>query len=469
MSRAEAGRLLALKDRRETKARAILDELFDKQKVVARSWLNGQRFMSLCCSRRAGKTQLLARMIAIALVHAGPSEWVVFGARTLQIARDIIWSELFRINQRHELGWKLNEQHGTITTPAGGCFRLVGVVDKKSVEKVRGKRYRLVVLDEAATYQELLQRLYNDAFRPGLVDLGGALVLSGTPGYVCAGYWFEAATGKLHYEVHYWTLRDNPHMRDPDAELASVLRENKWTEEEPSYKREYLGLWVNDESTLVYSGYLATRNKQAPHAALSDGEWLCTLGCDYGVNDATALVVLGTQKGDDRTYVLHASKYSGLLPDEVADLMAQLVDMYKPTSAVGDSGGLGKPYVLEWNRRHAERANLHLKPAEKTAKLAAIELVNGAFRSSKLMLTPGTEEIEEEIQYLPWFDSLRTKEHPQYPNHSSDALLYAFREHSGYAFVTRPEAPPEPYRKWSTVEERKARNRKKQTQDWWDA
>jgi len=86
----EARELFAIKEARNSIKDAILAELFDRQLEVALAWLSGLRSIALSCSRRAGKTQLLARMIALALIVSGNNEWVVFTARTLGIAKNIM-------------------------------------------------------------------------------------------------------------------------------------------------------------------------------------------------------------------------------------------------------------------------------------------------------------------------------------------------------------------------------------------
>jgi len=363
----------------------------------------------------------------------------------------------------------MSEHEGSISTASGAQFRLVGVDDKAAIEKVRGNKYRLVILDEASTYQEHMRRLINDAFRPGLGDVRGTIVLSGTPGYVCKGYWFDAANEKLHYRAWHWTLRENPHFPEPDVELAAVLAENKWTDEEPTYRREWLGLWISDESKLVFGGYDPSRNKFAA-PAFDPAHWIVTVGLDYGTQkDPSGIVVLGTPRGEDLTFALFARKYPKLLPDELSAELRAVVTQYKPDRAVGDSGGLGAPYVEEWNRRHATDAGITVQAASKSEKLASTELVNGAFRSSKLIITPEAAELEDEVLYLPWFDEARTKSHPAYDDHLCDGLRYAFKEHTGYVWITKPEPPQPPHEKWSTIDQRKERNRKRnQSSDWWD-
>lgn len=418
----------------------------------------------MCCSRRAGKTQVVARLIAISLLSSGRNEWTLFAAGTLGIAKNLIWAELVAINDRHKLQWKMVELEGAITTPTGARFRCIGVDDRKQIEKLRGPKYRLIVLDEASTYQDKLKRLINDAVRPALMDLRGSLIIAGTPGYVCAGDWFEIATGKRHYRVFSWTLRENPHMPDPEAELAAIRAENKWTENEPTYRREYLGLWINDADSLVFGGYVPDRNKvQAP--PFDPNRWVCTVGVDFGTKkDPSAIVVIGTPKGEekDRTYALFAKRYPGLLPDEMAVELRDIVTTFQPTAAVGDSGGLGAPYVEEWNRRHAVDAGITVEAAAKTDSLASYELMDSAFRSEHLFITEGAQELEDEVLYLPWYDSHRRKVHPQYANHCSDGCRYAYKKHAGYAYKAVPEPEFKHPPKWSTAEQRKERNRRKQ-------
>lgn len=46
--------------------------------------------IALCCSRRAGKSELAARMLAIALIQCRHNEYTLFAARTLARARQIL-------------------------------------------------------------------------------------------------------------------------------------------------------------------------------------------------------------------------------------------------------------------------------------------------------------------------------------------------------------------------------------------
>lgn len=463
--------------RRKRLREAIHGELHERQlRVVAEE----NRFIAMLCGRRAGKTELLARLIALALIDAGHNEWVVYAARTLSIARDLIWAHLVRINESHQLGWKMYEQKGMLKTPTGARFRVLGVDKKPEIQKIRGYKLRLAIFDEASTYQEHLEEAVKDCAEPALFDLRGKLILSGTPGVVCDGYWYEASTGtkpkgakkdwKPKYAVHSWTVRENPLLgRDVEEALREVREDNGWEEDDPTYQREYMGEWVEDPSALVYK-FVAKRNtcEKLPEE-FDPKTWLCTLGIDFGMTDECAWCVLGSPRHSKDIYVLHVEKHSELLPDQAAAITATLIEKYRPVRIVGDGGGVGKPYVQEFNRRWAQGQGITVSLAEKVDKVGAISLLNGDLRGGgekkghariKLLL-PASEELAREVKHLPWLDAAHTKENPSFPNHAADAFLYAWRSHTSYWH--RPKKP-ELTDAEKRVQEMRRRARKKQEQ-----
>lgn len=425
--------------RRKRIRKRIRKELHARQLRVLR---DPCRFIAMLCSRRAGKTELCARMIALALLDSGANEWVIYAARTASIAKDLIWIHLEGLNERFKLGWQMQAHLGLITTPTGACFRVLGVDKKKEVQKIRGYKVRLAIFDEASTYQEHLEELVKDCAEPALMDLGGRLVLSGTPGVVCEGYWFDASTGEMpKYSVHHWTVRENPLFpRDVEEALREVRENNQWTEEDATYRREYLGEWVEDASALVYK-FVGERNalEELPEA-FDASTWLCTLGIDFGMTDECAWVVIGSPRHSKDMFVLHAEKHSELLPDQAAALTSTLIERFRPVRIVGDGGGVGKPYIQEFNRRWAHGQGISVSLAEKVDKVGAISLLNGDLRGGGekegtariRLLLPAAKELASEIKQLCWLDAAHTKENPSFPNHCADAFLYAWRSHTSY-------------------------------------
>lgn len=453
--------------------RALAAELHAKQAGVYHS--KARRIAALC-ARRSGKTEMDARVIARDLEKCVADEWVIYAAVTRSLAKDLIWGRLAAINDRHQLGWKMLEHEGRIIAPRGGQFRVLGFDKLPELEKTRGYKTRLAVFDEPATYVDKLEGLLEKCIEPALGDLDGQVLVNGTPGEVCAGWWYEASTGlKPGWETHAWTVRDNPMFpRDPDAYLAAVLASKSWTPEHATFRREYLGEWVNDPDALVYA-FLRDRNLvQTCPVPFDPADWTVTIGIDYGYHpDPCAWAVMGSPPHSTKVYVLESFAKSELLPDEAADITRDLVRRYRPVSVVGDAGGSGKAYVEEWNRRWAEQTGTTVKPAAKLDKEGAVELLNGGFRSAEVVICADRcGDYVSEVQYLPWQTTgLSRREHPAYGNHCCDAALYAYREHQG--FWHRPAPPPVvvPHLRLDDpdlIEEEAARMISDAARPWWD-
>jgi hypothetical protein len=410
---------------------------------------DNSRLICLCCSRRAGKSELLGRLISKTLIACRHGEWVVFGAKTLGIAKDIIWAELHAINKRYCLGWKINDSDLSITTLRGGRFRLFGVDDKQSVDKVRGKKYRLVICDEASTYSGLLKELVLKAFDPGTKDLDGVIILSGTPGYVkdSSDYWYEASQLPGPWSKHSWTIFDNPHIGNAEEKLRKTREMFGWDEAHPTYVAEYLGKWV-DNSSLSVCDFLESRNVVDELPNHYNLTWRHTIGIDFGSVDACAWEVIAIDPHSDDRYVVEDFAQSGLVGDEPVEITRDLVDRYQTTYAVCDPGGGGKYFFETFNAKHARTMGCLIRPANKQDLLGSIRLLNAELRTGRLKFLRGkTERTTNEIKRLMWRDERRDKiiEGPGFPMDCFDALRYDLLESVAWRSTEKPptESPAE--------------------------
>lgn len=433
--------------RRKLKRQAILDGLHAKQRAVVQALLLGIQYIAVLCGRRAGKTEMDARIIAIALEMCGHNEWVIYAALTRKLAKDLIWVHLVRLNEEYGFGWKMLHHEGAIETPRGGRFRVLGFDDTTELDKVRGYKLRAAVFDEPATYADKLEVLIRDIVGPALSDLRGWLVINGTPGHVCVGWWYEVSTGQRdRFKTFGWTVRDNPlYPRDAEAMLAEERAENHWTEEDPSYQREWMGVWVNDPNAQIYK-YAPGRDDVY---VLPDGyqerggSWTFTMGLDFGYYpDPCSWSVLGSPRDSQDTYLVYDDEEYSLLPDEWAERTKALVERFELSAAVGDPSA--PEYIAEWNRRHAEKAGIWVLPADKLGKMDAIKIFNDEMRSKRFKVyRPGLRHWPGQATALPYKNEKREEEHPRYPNHTTDGTLYASRKHRAYLHVV-PKPPPKP-------------------------
>ena len=428
---------------------ALRSELFDKQLAVMD---DKSRRIALCCSRRAGKSELAARMIACALLQGNRNDYVLFAARTLQRAKQILLSILQRIDEQYALNWHFQPHVGQVTTPEGAVLVLLGVDDSEAVEKIRGSRYRLAICDEASTYEQHLDTLITDCLAPGTADFDppGRILVCGTPGYVRKGTWFDIAEGsKAGYSRYHWILDENPHMKNIAKFLAEEREANGWTEDDPVYLREYRGIWSADASTLVYA-YSSSRNdcrrlpEPPPDMSLDEWirqDWHVTVAGDIGYTDDFAVCALGSPPHSKDIYVLYTYREPGLLAGVQADRIQEVRARFRPARTVIDAGGMGKLPFEEFNQRYGKQAGGMAIQAKKQGKIEAIGMLNSDLRTGTLKAwLPAALDVVDEWKSLPWADpEARDKEHKGFRNHTADCVLYCWREHRAYLANPAPK------------------------------
>jgi hypothetical protein len=421
--------------------RAILvQSLHGKQRGVVADIEAGERYISLCCSRRAGKTYLVATLIVIMMLQLRFGEEVVFVAPTKQRGKELIWAEVERILEDFELPWEASEAQGKVKTPVGGRFRIVGLDKKKEVGKVsRGGNTRAFFTDESQEYAHLLQS-FVVAASPALAQSRGIIISAGTPGIAESGYWHAVCHGKDGFRSYNWTLRDNPHLgRSADEILADERKAKGWDETHPDYIREWLGKWTRDSNRLVFD-YDASRNWLDSPPGYDVRTWRHIIGIDYGFVDPCAWVVLAANPQSTTAYVVHAEKLDGLDSDAIAANTKRLKDLYDPVVIVGDSASGGSTFMADFNRRYGLKAGAGIRPARKHDLPGSIKNMNTELRRERLVLCAGARALADELTVIQYEDEERTKvmTGPSFPDHCADAARYAVNEFTNFAHRAIP-------------------------------
>lgn len=420
---------------------AFLKDLFDLQRAFI---LDPSDHKTLLCSRRAGKSYTaVAYLLKEALDNPGVT--CVYIATTRIHAKRILEKELSNFNQRYRLGAIYNKTELVVTLPNGSSILLTGANDATDIERLRGGKYALVVVDECASYGPHFETLVEEIIEPALLDLDGTLCLLGTPGPAAAGFFYQATTtgtttfgaaptaadiaagddrgdsdgdgtGAILWRNFHWTVLDNVALRrtrDIPKWLANKRKRKGWTEDHPIYKREWLGEWTRSTDDLVYGNFDPLRNT---YQALPDlqhrATWKYVLGIDFGYNDAFVVTALAFSSASPNVYEVETYKKSKLIPSQMAVIIEEFVQRYDPVSVVADAGALGKAIVEELKQRYG----LPIKAAEKQNKVTYIDLLNGDLYSGRLLFRPEAPQIAE-MQLLQWdANSKRTREDESYAN-----------------------------------------------------
>jgi len=388
------------------------------------------------CSRRAGKTHLAAVGLISAAVH-NDNLLVPYITLSIKNARRIVWTTLREIERQFAFGMEFLENSLTVRFPNGSQIIMGGCQDANEIEKFRGPKYALAVIDEAQSIKSsTLATLIDDILEPASLDLDGAIWMFGTPAASAAGFYYDCdSLNTSPWQQHAWTLLDNPHLPGAQAWLDRKMVENHWSESDATFRREYKGEWVRDENSLVYQ-FNKLRNLCDE---LPEEEFHYALGVDLGFIDSTAFVVVGWSDISPETIVFEVSKFQHLTSDDIGKKIKWLDGEYEFERIVADTGGLGKMVVEEMSKRFS----LNILPAQKRAKHDHIELLNSDFKKGKLQIldTEENQQLIDELELLEWDLNERTKgrfiERSDCENHACDALLYVWRE--SLAFLHQAE------------------------------
>lgn len=432
--------------------------LFDKQ---IKAITDPSPFVSFCTTRRAGKSTAKGAK-ALEIADKYPGSEIPYIALTRDSTERIVWKVLKEFIDKNKLPYRAIDSELKIKTHKGSTIFLIGADQKNFVERFRGAKFPACFIDEGQSFkQPVLQTLVQDILEPCVSDYQGQIILSGTPGPVPKGFFYEATHGMHGFSTHSWSVIDNPYLPHiTDQWLDDMLTRKGQTRDNPTFRREWLGEWVEDLDALVYK-YKRGRNDydgDAPAGRRS------ILGIDYGFNDKTAFAIVSYHPNhQNKIWIEHVEGHQGMIPHEIALRIQQLQTKYKPSQMIADTGGLGKSITEEMRRRYG----LPIMPAEKTDKQSWISLMNGDFIDGNILVHSSCEEYKDQALSLDKDDD--GKENQTMPNDLLDAALYSYR--CAYAYASRPLVVPskdpqvrftEQEKKWLEKESQKPKK------EWWD-
>lgn len=387
-----------------------------------------------CTGRQSGKTTADALLLLLTALRY-PNELCGYVALTRKNAKLLMWLELQDLNDKLKLGFKFNNSDLVAYAPNGSRIWLSGADNEASIEKFRGFRFKLIILDEAQAYGPYIHSLVVDVIDPGLIAKKGSKAMSGTPSAICAGYFHDACNDpRLGWSRHHATVLDNPYV--PHA--AEWLAAHRLATNMPqaTYDREWMGLWVPDLHSLVYhySPSLNGWNGAAlPH---SPQPWEYGLGVDLGYDpDPMAFVVVAWNRHNTDMHVVKSETFPEMLPTDAALHIKKLDAFYHFNTIVADGGGQGKGIVAEWRKRY----DIPVWPAkDKHLKKEHIQLLNDDLRMGRIKIKDDIP-LAHELKQVLW-DDKREEVSDRYPNDMSDAFEYIWV--ASKHFAAKPIKPP---------------------------
>lgn len=378
------------------------------------------------CTRRAGKSYGIGlALVQACLDNAGTSSLYV--ALTRESAKRIMFKDVLHvINRKHDLGMEFNNSDLTVRFANGSLLYLMGMDSSEDeAHKALGQKFKLAVVDEAASFRRDLRDIVYKVLRPAATDLNGQIILIGTPSNITKGLFFDVVHGKEPgWALHQWSAFDNPYIADKwRAEIEELKSTNPLVIETPWFKQMYLGQYVVDVDSLVYKF-----NYERNAVAEIPSDLTYVLGVDLGFDDPSAFVVVGYKDLDRKLYILDIYKQSKMIISDVAERIKYYEKTYQPVRMVIDNAA--KQSVEELKQRF----QIPLIAADKHGKAEFIEIMNSEFIMGNILAkSDSCEQLFSEYETLIWDDkSAKRQEHPNCDNHLADAALYAWRNCYNY-------------------------------------
>ena len=416
---------------------SLLDPKFKHQTEAI---LDPARKKAFFCTRRAAKSYTDG-LALVKTAHDFDEVNCLYIGLTRLSAKGIIWKDILKkIDRKNDLGMSFNGTELTATTRNGSVIYVTGIdADEDEMEKLLGKKYKIVVADEASLYGVDMRKLCYGILGPALVDDDGELILSGTSGDLTQGLFFDITQGKEPgWKLFEWSAHDNPYIAEKwAAELEDIRINRPKFMETPLFKQWYLNQWVIDENKLVYR-FAYNRNEYQTLPQYRTGQWQYVLGVDLGYEDDSAFVVCSFHENDENLYVLECFKKKQMDITDVANKIKWYQSKFQIFKVIID--GSNKQAVQEMQKRH----ELALTASDKKEKSDFIQIMNAELIQGKIKLSPDCKELKEEALKLIWVVKddeivLPRKENPNCSNHLCDAWLYAWR--FCYPFMAEPIKP----------------------------
>lgn len=453
LSPAQAARLL-----KKRKAAAFdVEDLFDKKFPQQTAFIRDpSKLKALFCTRRAAKSYTAGTYLVYeALTNPGVN--CLFVGLTRSSAKGIIWKDILKVvNRKFKLKAKFNLATLTVSFPNGSVISVTGAdSDEDEMNKLLGRKYRLVCIDEASMYTIDMHKLVYGILKPAMADLGGTICLMGTASNFTRGLFYDITNKKeAGWTLHSWTAHDNPHVaKQWQQELDEIKKLRPMFMETPLFKQWYLNLWVVDNEKLVYK-FNEERNLYIDLPHLPTDGWIYVLGVDTGWEDDNAFVLTGYHEKDKNLYVIKTYNRPHMTFDMVVTKIQEFMadPIYRPSKVIID--GANKQGVESMR----QRSQIPFEYADKTGKVDFIEMLNADLIQQKIKISSKCNTLIDEMMGLVWMtdgDKIRLpkREHPSLSNHLCDSFLYAWRNGYHYVFQPKIEGPKTGSKEWAKAEE----------------
>ena len=318
----------------------LFKQFFKEQREVLYE-INHSKRIAVCCSRRAGKTDLASGAINIASMI--PNTRIIYINLTYTNALNQIFDNTVERSEKSGLViTNSSKSSGEIEWANGSSLRICGNSNNAEIDKLRGeKRVSLVIIDEFF-HQRNMEYAINEVIGPLMLDISNSTILClGTPPRIPKTYGERVWTTEKGWKKFHWTAEENPYIPNYEEFIKELCKNKGITKDAPFIQREYYGvIGAYDTEAQVMKGY-KTYSKDAPLDFVPEK---VAIGIDWGFSDNNAIISLAYN--NEKARVIEERKFNRASASEI---IKQVQEVYSNS----------KKFLIE-NNKNANIADVSL-------------------------------------------------------------------------------------------------------------
>lgn len=371
------------------------EDFFQEQRDVLAE-INHSKKILVCCSRRAGKTEMCSgAIVKSALKNKGSR--IIYINLTFNSAIHQIWENVIRESEAAGLQIvKSSKNDGSIEWVNGSSLRIKGNSNNAEADTLRGEsKVSLVIIDEAF-HQRNMEYAINEVIMPFLADLGdkATILCVGTPPRIPHTYMEKLWNDDKSWRHYHWTAENNPYVPDFDKFIEEVAKAKGLTADAPFIQREYFGkIGVYDTEAMIFKNYQSYT--EIPSAFTADR---IAIGCDWGFSDYNSIITVAYNTQSGEAYVTEEKKFNKAAVSDIIMEVRKSYDNAKNKFGIDNIQILGD--TNEKSITYELYANQHLPAynAYKYDKAAAIAQLSDWLRTGKIKVNANDIYLKDEFE-----------------------------------------------------------------------
>ena len=297
----------------------LFKQFFKEQREVLYE-INHSKRIAVCCSRRAGKTDLASGAINIAAMI--PNTRIIYVNLTYTNALNQIFENTVERSENAGLViTNSSKSGGEIEWSNGSSLRICGNSNNAEIDKLRGeKRVSLVIIDEFF-HQRNMEYAINEVIGPLMLDISNSTILClGTPPRIPKTYGERVWKTEKGWKKFHWTAEENPYIPNYSEFIEELCKNKGITKDAPFIRREYYGeVGAYDTEASVFKDY-KTYNADEPLDFVPDKIYIAL---DVGFEDYNSIIALAGSK--EKARVIFERKFNRA---SISEIIKQVNEVY---------------------------------------------------------------------------------------------------------------------------------------------